>query len=276
MNRSSCNKVVLKMLAFGQSPMWHTPGPNLLSNNSGGGACELTRSIINIENLSIELIHPYSSKFRFYQPNLTHSDMIQRLLLSPRPKRRISSNNTLLNMKVILPVLKRTTAAYLARINLGTFSRQRPIHKEYHLHFDTGSDMIWLQCEDCAKPGNRCFQQKSVPYPNRGSINYVPLPCDRHPLCIPGQCIETHCSYMVEYDEGSISHEILAYETLTFRSSCQQRWEMVRVVIGYGHKNKMVQFTDDTGVFGMSWGTHSFFNCKHCILIMNFKVTCEI
>uniref|UniRef100_A0A7N0TIT6 Xylanase inhibitor C-terminal domain-containing protein n=1 Tax=Kalanchoe fedtschenkoi TaxID=63787 RepID=A0A7N0TIT6_KALFE len=76
--------------------------------------------------------------------------------------------------------------------------------------------MIWLQCEECAKPGNRCFQQRGIPYPNRRSISYVLLPCDQHPLCIPGQCIRAHCSYIVEYDEGSYSHWILAYETLKF------------------------------------------------------------
>uniref|UniRef100_A0A7N0VIS6 Xylanase inhibitor N-terminal domain-containing protein n=1 Tax=Kalanchoe fedtschenkoi TaxID=63787 RepID=A0A7N0VIS6_KALFE len=160
--------------------------------------------------------------------------MIQKLLLSSRPK-RIPSNNTLVDMKVICHVLERTPSV-LARINLGTFSGQQPIHKVYHLHFDTGSDMIWLQCEDCAKPDNRCFQQKGVPYPNRGSISYVSLPCDRHPLYTLGQYIGTHCSYMKEYDEGSFSHGILAYETLTFGSSRQPRGEM------------------------MSWGTHSFMN----------------
>uniref|UniRef100_A0A7N0SX89 Peptidase A1 domain-containing protein n=1 Tax=Kalanchoe fedtschenkoi TaxID=63787 RepID=A0A7N0SX89_KALFE len=210
-------------------------------------------------NLSIDLIHPYSSKSPFYQPNLTHSDMIQRLLKSSWPK-RIPSNNTLLDLDVIRPVLERTTGAYLARINLGFFSGQQPTHKVYHLHFDTGSDMIWLQCEDCAMPGNQCFEQRGVPYPNRGSISYAPLPCDQNPLCIPGQCIGTHCSYHIEYDEGSYSLGILAYETLKFESSHQQRGETVRVVIGCGIQNKMMKFADEAGILGMSGGTLSFVN----------------
>uniref|UniRef100_A0A7N0RJD8 Peptidase A1 domain-containing protein n=1 Tax=Kalanchoe fedtschenkoi TaxID=63787 RepID=A0A7N0RJD8_KALFE len=210
-------------------------------------------------SLSIDLIHPYSSKSPFYQPNLTHSDMIQRLLQSSRPK-RIPSNNTLLDLDVVRPVLQRTAAAYLVRIYLGTFSGQQPTHKVYHLHFDTGSNIIWLQCEDCAMPGNQCFEQRGVPYPNRGSISYVPLPCNQHALCIPSQCIGTHCSYLMWYDEGSYSHGILAYETLRFESSHQQRGETVRVVIGCGLQNQMVQFGHEAGVFGMSWGTHSFVN----------------
>uniref|UniRef100_A0A7N0RHU4 Peptidase A1 domain-containing protein n=1 Tax=Kalanchoe fedtschenkoi TaxID=63787 RepID=A0A7N0RHU4_KALFE len=212
-------------------------------------------------SLSIDLIHHYSLKSPFYEPNLTHSDMIQRLLLSSRPK-RIPFNNTSVDfdLKVIRPVLEPSNSGYLAKINLGTFSGQQPTYKEYHLHFDTGSRMIWLQCEDCAKPGNRCFEQSGVPYPNRRSTSYMPLPCDDHLLCFPGQCIETHCSYTVQYVEGSYSHGILAYETLKFESSHQQRGEMVRVVIGCGHENEMVQFTKEAGIFGMSWGAHSFVN----------------
>uniref|UniRef100_A0A7N1A5T3 Peptidase A1 domain-containing protein n=1 Tax=Kalanchoe fedtschenkoi TaxID=63787 RepID=A0A7N1A5T3_KALFE len=185
--------------------------------------------------------------------------MIRRLLLSSWPKRN-PSNNTSVDLKVIRPVLEPTNSAYLVKIHLGTFSGQQPTYKEYHLHFDTGSRMIWLQCEDCAKPGNTCFQQSGVPYPNRRSTSYEPLPCDDHLLCIPGRCIGTHCSYIVEYDEGSYSRGILAYETLKFESSQQQRGEMVRVVIGCGHQNKMVEFTEEAGVFGMSWSAYSFVN----------------
>uniref|UniRef100_A0A7N0VIV0 Peptidase A1 domain-containing protein n=1 Tax=Kalanchoe fedtschenkoi TaxID=63787 RepID=A0A7N0VIV0_KALFE len=210
-------------------------------------------------SLSIDLIHHYSLKSPFYEPNLTHSDMIQRLLLSSRPK-RIPFNNTLVDMKVIRPVLDYMDSGYLAEINLGTFSGQQPTYKVYHLLFDTGSDMIWLQCEDCAKPGNRCFEQSGVPYPNRRSISYVPLPCDQHQLCIPGHCIRAHCSYNLAYDDGSYSGGILAYETLKFVSSHQERGEMVRVVIGCGHKNKMVEFSKEAGIFGMNWGAHSFVN----------------
>uniref|UniRef100_A0A7N0RIE8 Peptidase A1 domain-containing protein n=1 Tax=Kalanchoe fedtschenkoi TaxID=63787 RepID=A0A7N0RIE8_KALFE len=185
--------------------------------------------------------------------------MIQRLLQSSRPKRN-PSNNTSVDLKVIRIVLKPTNSAYLAKINLGTFSGQQPTYKEYHLHFDTGSSLIWLQCEDCAKPGNWCFQQSGVPYPNRRSTSYEPLPCDDHSLCIPGKCIGAHCSYDVEYDEGSYSHGILAFETLKLESSDQQRGETVRVVIGCGHQNEIVEFTEEAGVFGMGWSAHSFVN----------------
>uniref|UniRef100_A0A7N0VD35 Peptidase A1 domain-containing protein n=1 Tax=Kalanchoe fedtschenkoi TaxID=63787 RepID=A0A7N0VD35_KALFE len=210
-------------------------------------------------SLSIDLIHHYSLKSPFYEPNLTHSDMIQRLLLSSRPK-RIPSYNTSIDLKVIRPVLQHTKSSYLAKIKLGTFSGQQPTYKEYYLQFDTGSEMIWLQCEDCAKPGNRCFQQSGVPYPNSRSRSYVPLPCDQHSLCIPDECIGAHCSYVEEYEEGSYSYGILAYETLKFESSRRVRGEMVTVVIGCGLQNRMVQVTKEAGVFGMSWGTHSFVN----------------
>uniref|UniRef100_A0A7N0VCU6 Peptidase A1 domain-containing protein n=1 Tax=Kalanchoe fedtschenkoi TaxID=63787 RepID=A0A7N0VCU6_KALFE len=185
--------------------------------------------------------------------------MIQRLLLSSQPK-RIPSNNTSIDLKVIRPVLQHTISAYLVKINLGIFSVQQPTYKEYHLHFDTASKMIWLQCEDCAKPGNMCFEQNGVPYPNSRSISYVPLPCNEHLLCIPDECIGPHCSYIAEYDEGSYSYGILAYETLQFESSHLRRGELVSVVIGCGLQNKMVEVTEEAGVFGMSWGTHSFVN----------------
>ncbi|KAL9679170.1 hypothetical protein QQ045_017026 [Rhodiola kirilowii] len=108
-------------------------------------------------SLRMELIHPFSPKSHYYEANITYSEMI-RLMSQPITRTQssipISSNNTALgDMKVIRPMMHYTGGGYLAKLSFGTFHGKQPSYKTYYIHFDTASDILWLQCKNCAKPG---------------------------------------------------------------------------------------------------------------------------
>uniref|UniRef100_A0A7N0U3L0 Peptidase A1 domain-containing protein n=1 Tax=Kalanchoe fedtschenkoi TaxID=63787 RepID=A0A7N0U3L0_KALFE len=175
-------------------------------------------------------------------------------------------DNDLLKPNTIRPVLEPELShlAFLVKVSLGTFSHGSPSHKSYYLEFDTGSDLTWMQCEDCKKRRHRCFPQIEPPFPNSKSTSYSPLPCERHALCYPGECVGDFCSYSLEYADDSHSHGILALETLTFDSSSTHGKETVRMVFGCGFDNvKSYDIKPDSklaGILGMGWGALSLVN----------------
>ncbi|KAL9674388.1 hypothetical protein QQ045_030660 [Rhodiola kirilowii] len=172
--------------------------------------------------------------------------MIKRF--SSRP--HITTNTMSDDIKIIRPVLERHGRAYLAKLNLGTFPGHQP--PTYYFDFDTGSDLTWLQCEDCTKPGNKCFRQVDPPYLNSRSTSYSPLIYGRSPLCYSDKHIGQYCTYQVLYGEGSYSNGFLAYETFTFGSS-----DSPRIVIGCSVNNMLTSsdpIAKEAGILGMSLG----------------------
>uniref|UniRef100_A0A7N0UP85 Peptidase A1 domain-containing protein n=1 Tax=Kalanchoe fedtschenkoi TaxID=63787 RepID=A0A7N0UP85_KALFE len=172
-------------------------------------------------------------------------------------------NKTLPYLKAIRPSLDTNLrlGSFLLKVSLGTFSSSSYSHKSYYLTFDTGSAITWLQCEDCRRHPNQCYRQIEPPYPNSKSSSYRSLPCNKHPLCNPNECIGNSCAYNVRYVDGSHTRGILAHEMFTFPSTSGHD-ENVPLVFGCGIDNKMSYLKDEdlkeAGIFGMGWGTRSF------------------
>uniref|UniRef100_A0A7N0UQ46 Peptidase A1 domain-containing protein n=1 Tax=Kalanchoe fedtschenkoi TaxID=63787 RepID=A0A7N0UQ46_KALFE len=174
-----------------------------------------------------------------------------------------NENNTLPDLKAIRPPLDINLGptSFLLKVSLGTFSSSSSSHKSYYLTFDTGSEFIWLQCEDCMRHPNQCYRQIEPPYPNSKSSSYRSLPCNEHPLCNPNECIGDSCAYNVRYIDGSHSTGILAHEMFTFPSTSGHD-ENVLLVFGCGIDNTNSYLEDEdlkeAGIFGMGYGTRSF------------------
>ncbi|RYR15120.1 hypothetical protein Ahy_B04g071843 isoform A [Arachis hypogaea] len=191
------------------------------------------------DGLSLELIPPHSPKSPFYHSNLVNP------LVSPYKQ------------------------GVVVKIGIGTIDIEDDVaYKSYLLVFDTGSDLIWIQCEECKiqDENHRCYPQKEEPFPDSKSRTYQPLPSS-YPLCKYGRSDEKgRCIYTVKYKTGSInSTGVLSSETFRFLStSSPSGTEKVReIVFGCGYKN----YDDDrndgdayqiAGIFGMSPGPLSF------------------
>ncbi|XLU54476.1 hypothetical protein S245_049124 [Arachis hypogaea] len=191
------------------------------------------------DGLSLELIPPHSPKSPFYHSNLVNP------LVSPYKQ------------------------GVVVKIGIGTIDIEDDVaYKSYLLVFDTGSDLIWIQCEECKiqDENHRCYPQKEELFPDSKSRTYQPLPSS-YPLCKYGRSDEKgRCIYTVKYKTGSInSTGVLSSETFRFLStSSPSGTEKVReIVFGCGYKN----YDDDrndgdayqiAGIFGMSPGPLSF------------------
>uniref|UniRef100_A0A7N0U6Z4 Peptidase A1 domain-containing protein n=1 Tax=Kalanchoe fedtschenkoi TaxID=63787 RepID=A0A7N0U6Z4_KALFE len=217
---------------------------------------------------TIKLIHRYAPESPFYNANLTYQEIIERMNFQTRFSKRKNfftpiekENKTSLDLKAIRPSLDPYLSLYLVKVSLGTFSSRSSTRKSYYLDFDTGSELTWLQCEDCLRHPNNCYHQSEPPYPNSKSSSYQMLPCDRDALCIPGKCIGDWCSYHNTYADDSHSTGILAREMFAFPSASGHE-ENVVLVFGCGIDNirTYLQHVDikTAGYFGMGWGHRSF------------------
>ncbi|XP_057745714.1 aspartic proteinase nepenthesin-1-like [Arachis stenosperma] len=131
----------------------------------------------------------------------------------------------------------------VVKIGIGTIDIEGDVaYKSYPLALDTGSDLIWIQCEECKiqDENHRCYPQKEQPFTDSKSRTYQPLPSS-HLLCKYSRSNEKgHCIYTVNGTEA-----------------------VKGIVFGCGYKN----YDDDgnagdayqiAGTFGMSPGPRSF------------------
>ncbi|GFP81613.1 aspartic proteinase nepenthesin-1 [Phtheirospermum japonicum] len=114
---------------------------------------------------------------------------------------------------------------------------------------DTGSSLVWLQCEGCTK----CFDQTPKPFPNQNSVSFRPI-LDRN---VPKP-------YNEIYADGSSTSGILARETFYLKSKSGKVSRIPNVRFGCGLHND-VSFKTKTngnnkiaGTMGLGWKDSSF------------------
>ncbi|KAL0371403.1 UNVERIFIED_CONTAM: Aspartyl protease AED1 [Sesamum angustifolium] len=190
-----------------------------------------------MRGITLPLIHPESPQSLVFKSNQTHEQRIQGLINQsharvagyfPTNTSSVAQSTSPYNVN---PDLVRPQVGvqypyyYMVKVGIGTFTARPPYpsFKSYYLYMDTGSDLTWIQCEGCRAPGGRCFNQKEPVYPNSLSGSYYPLPCKKHKLCAPNQCINASCSYNVRYLDNTSSSGILASET-SYSTQLLETW----------------------------------------------------
>ncbi|PON57178.1 Aspartic peptidase [Parasponia andersonii] len=133
----------------------------------------------------MSLIHRDSSGTPLYhRGNQTFPERIRKLVRRTKTRNRHPSDvieRELIRAKTNIQRI----SAFLVEVGIGTFPNATPpLYIRYFLLFDTGSDIIWTQCEDCRKPGNQCFNQTKPIFPNSRSASFRAVKCsDRLRLC---------------------------------------------------------------------------------------------
>ncbi|GAB2293817.1 hypothetical protein Dimus_028030 [Dionaea muscipula] len=105
---------------------------------------------------------------------------------------------------------------YLMNLSIGTPPLQ------YQAIMDTGSDLIWTQCEPCTQ----CFNQSTPIYDPQGSSSFSQLSCSsqlcqdlaQQTYCSTNSNGTTFCDYFYVYGDSSKTSGYLADETFTFGS----------------------------------------------------------
>ncbi|KAL4338669.1 hypothetical protein HN51_048883 [Arachis hypogaea] len=193
------------------------------------------------DGLSLELIPPHSPKSPFYKKTHHSSLGIVNPLISPSKQ-----------------------GGMLISVGIGTGDDGTAPYKSYLLRLDTGTDLTWIQCEECniEDENHRCYSQRGEPYPNSKSGSYRPVP-KSHPFCLPGDYDEERgrCTYSIQnFEYGLNSSGVLAADTFTFPSPTGTA-RVNNIGFGCGYKNYNPSASHDyevTGVFGMSRGFRSF------------------
>lgn len=124
----------------------------------------------------------------------------------------------------------------------------------YNAIVDTGSDLIWTQCQPCSS----CYQQPGQIYNPSKSRTFSKAPCDST-FCqaLPESDCNTDCEYQYQYGDSSFTTGVLAFETFTLETATTRLTKSLplpRLAFGCGHDNEGGGFTQGGGLVGMGRG----------------------
>ncbi|XP_011079736.2 aspartic proteinase nepenthesin-1-like [Sesamum indicum] len=135
---------------------------------------------------------------------------------------------------------------YIVKVGIGTF-KSKPQYKEYHLEMDTGSNLVWIQCEGCTK----CFKQTPKPFPKEKSSSF-------HPILIKNMPMTYECGY----EDGASTRGVMARETFYLRSNSSGLATVKKLEFGCGLYNNMqygnYRNNKIAGILGLGWDDPSF------------------
>ncbi|XP_004511014.1 aspartic proteinase CDR1 [Cicer arietinum] len=197
---------------------------------------------------SVELIHHDSVKSPFYQPTQTK---YQRVVNAARQS--ISRVNhfykdsvTNIPESTVIP----DRGGYLMTYSVGT-----PPFKLYGVA-DTGSDIVWLQCQPCKE----CFNQTTPIFDPSNSSSYKNIPCESqtcNSLRDSSCSNQDSCQYSIKYGDQSHSRGDLSVETLTLASTNGRSISFPKTVIGCGNDNVGTFRGKTSGIVGLGGGSVS-------------------
>ncbi|KAA0039977.1 aspartic proteinase CDR1-like [Cucumis melo var. makuwa] len=195
---------------------------------------------------TVELIHRDSTKSPMYNSSETHYDRIANAL-----RRSINRNKAVLTSDTAEAPIYNNGGEYLVEISIGTppFSILAVA--------DTGSDVIWTQCEPCSN----CYQQSAPMFDPSKSATYKNVPCSS-PVCSysgdGSSCSDdSECLYSIAYGDKSHSDGNLAVDTVTMQSTSGRPVSFPRTVIGCGHDNAGTFNANVSGIVGLGRGPAS-------------------
>ncbi|PIA61639.1 hypothetical protein AQUCO_00300870v1 [Aquilegia coerulea] len=227
--------------------------------------------------LTLKLIPRDSIESPLYPGNLTlaeraarlhnHTDArikyyAARIATAGSAKLQVNQSEDRLQPEVVRPQISFQDYFYLAKVGIGTFN-STPLQKDYRNYFlmvDTGSDLIWTQCEPCQAQG--CFPQVQPLFPFRRSRTYESFPCNGgNRFCYPNECMDDLCSYKIEYGTRQYTQGYLGKDRFAFEVNDGPTDSVYYIAFGCGINQR--RFKWDTtqnqinGILGMGNGPHS-------------------
>ncbi|GAB2213081.1 hypothetical protein Droror1_Dr00021099 [Drosera rotundifolia] len=186
---------------------------------------------------SAELQHVDADK------DLTQFERLERAIErgSRRAKRieEIIQSSTSSGSEVVAP-LSPGEGEYTMSLAIGTPAQT------YSAIMDTGSDLIWTQCQPCTQ----CFNQTTPIFDPTQSSSFSVLSCSSQ-FCLDLQqetCSNNQCQYTYGYGDGSNTQGYMGSETFTFGSASQPN-----IAFGCGTQNQGFG-AGPAGLVGMGGG----------------------
>ncbi|KAA8528180.1 hypothetical protein F0562_035569 [Nyssa sinensis] len=202
-----------------------------------------------IGGFSIDLVHRDSQLSPFYNHSSTPSDLATHDAF--RSIARVNQfHSSSIEENKIESIIIPNGGSYLMKFSLGT----PPV--EIFASADTGSDLIWIQCEPCNQ--DKCFPQDRPLFDPMKSSTYIELPCDSKPCQAlqSSQCDNTknQCQYSIGYGDGSYTNGVLTTDTFTFDSAGGQAAAFPNSVFGCGYDNGGTFNSRESGLVGLGGG----------------------
>ncbi|KAL5058491.1 hypothetical protein RYX36_030095 [Vicia faba] len=202
-----------------------------------------------LNGFSVELIHRDSEKSPFFQPNQNKYQSIINAVRQSINRANHFYKNAAKDApeSTILP----DGGAYLMTYSVGT-----PPFKLFGIA-DTGSDIVWLQCEPC----ETCFNQTTPKFKPAQSSTYKNIPCssDTCQSVRSSSCgRKNNCEYTIRYGDGSHSEGDLSVDTVTFESTTGASVSFPKTLIGCGTDNTVSFDGRSSGIVGLAGGPASF------------------
>jgi hypothetical protein len=208
---------------------------------------------------SVDLIHRDSPLSPFYEPSETPSQRVANALRRSitrvnhfKPASSSLSPNELPRSEVVA-----VRGEYLMKYSIGT--PPVPVLGVA----DTGSDLIWLQCEPCTD----CYNQTDPIFDPAESKTYRNVSCSASECqslqgtscksSSPSSSSSSTCKYSVSYGDNSYSHGDLALDTLTLESTASDPVSLSNIVVGCGHNNAGTFTKKGSGIVGFGRGEAS-------------------
>lgn len=133
---------------------------------------------------------------------------------------------------------------YLMKLSIGTPP------EEFPAVLDTGSDLIWTQCNPCTQ----CYKQPTPIFDPKKSSSFSKLSCSSK-LCnsLPSSTCSDGCQYVYTYGDYSMTQGVLGSETFTFGDSKNQV-SVKNIGFGCGADNEGDGFEQASGLVGLGRG----------------------
>ncbi|KAL3698503.1 hypothetical protein R1sor_012579 [Riccia sorocarpa] len=275
MDGKTSSKIQTRVLELGNLPDYSSSK----STGSFGGSLR-KETVSQAEGLVVGLWHRYSRNSPFIPKGTKRSDLMRDTIL--RDKQRLAMFADQIEMAsrglslrdlsipqddpksmdmqleatnsgtpdLVSPVISGLalgSGEYFTRLDVGT-----PEVPTY-LVVDTGSDILWMQCDPCAN----CYSQRDTIFNPKNSSSYNELSCSAawcQALDVSG-CKENKCVYQVSYGDGSFTVGHFSMETFTMQTANKDdKVKVNNVPFGCGHDNEGL-FVGAAGILGLGKGS---------------------
>ncbi|OIW19979.1 hypothetical protein TanjilG_31853 [Lupinus angustifolius] len=199
-------------------------------------------------SLSLNLISALSPQSPIYPGNLSPSERIQKMLQISEARIMYLTSTMFHNDEMFSTntLQHRRFYAYFAKISLGS-----PKQSQF-LAVDTGSGLIWTQCQPCVN----CYNQSIPIFDPQSSTSYKKLLAG-DPHCKENQTkqiVKPDCSYELVNNGESLTIGFASTETFTFLNNKGQEFTLPNIVFGCSNNNTRMPFvgTKVSGVLGLN------------------------
>lgn len=219
--------------------------------------------------LTLDMVRRDSFDFNLFPKNLSGAQTSRIFArLSHSRARRLAGQlpivSKFVNSSVVIdtiqpPMKQFFDSMFAVSVDIGS----RPIPYRTYLALDTGSDLVWVQCQGCTN----CFHIKNGPFNQTASTSYRKMTIYNH-FCTPRVPVNgTDCRFNIMYGTGHVVG-VRSLDSLQFHASDRPYVTIKDMVFGCADRVTNLTFgghndgmnNSISGIFGLALGYQKYGN----------------